>query len=217
MAAVKFTKHWVEALEPAEKRQVFFDSTQPGFALRLEPSGRRAFYVCYRMRGTTTKKWYFIGAWPQWTCEQARGEAKRLMAEVQAGNDPSQALREAKAVPTFETAMSQYKEEHFLQLSEKTIKLYDGYLHRIILPKLGKKRITDISRTDIAEIKVIMKDKPVAWNRCRSFLSTFSNGAKSRRYGNKTLILASLLNEIKKNFAESISLMVCAHATYAPA
>ena len=46
--AKRFTDAKIQFLKPADKRAVFFEDGGRGFGLRIEPSGRKSFFLEYR-------------------------------------------------------------------------------------------------------------------------------------------------------------------------
>ncbi|WP_237561033.1 Arm DNA-binding domain-containing protein, partial [Elioraea sp. Yellowstone] len=63
-----------------------YDDEVTGFGVFILRSGKRGFFLRYRIAGRERR--FTIGAWPTWSVTAAREEAKRLKREVDAGNDP---------------------------------------------------------------------------------------------------------------------------------
>jgi hypothetical protein len=72
---------------PANKADaIFFDDDMPGFGFRLRRSGnqvRRSFVAQYRARGRTRRM--LIGSIELFSAEQARAQAKKILASVAIG------------------------------------------------------------------------------------------------------------------------------------
>ena len=174
---MKFTKRSVEAIEPADKRQVFFDSELIGFALRVSPNGRKVFYYSYRPgkgRGIE-KKWVMIGAFPAWSIEQARNEAKSMAAKVQQGEDPALILREDKSALLMKDALPKFLEDHASKLKPKSAELYCCLADKYLIPAMGQIKAKDITRGHIAKLHKDMEGKPYMANRMIQVSNVFFN------------------------------------------
>ena len=174
---MKFTKRSVDAIEAAGKRQVFFDSELTGFALRVSPNGRKVFYYSYRPgkgRGVE-KKWVMIGAFPVWSVDQARNEAKNIAAKVQQGEDPAQTLREDKSALLIKDALSRFLEDHAAKLKPKSAELYCCLSDKYLIPATGQIKVKDVARIHIAKLHKEMAGKPYMANRMLQMASVFFN------------------------------------------
>src|SRR5829696_8099689 len=88
---LRLTKRAVDALEPTDKDQVFFDAELPGFGVKVTPAGRKVFLVQYRYppgrQGKNRR--YTIGAYGEaLTPDQARRIAVEVKGKLAAGKDP---------------------------------------------------------------------------------------------------------------------------------
>src|SRR5688572_23429121 len=81
--AQKLTKRVVDAVSPDDGRILVFDSELRGFGIRATPRGIM-FFVQYRVGGgrAAAKKRYSIGRYGPLTVDQARAEARRILAGV---------------------------------------------------------------------------------------------------------------------------------------
>ena len=83
----RITDAIVKALpKPAKGSRITYDAEVKGFGIRVTAAGARAFVLNYRVAGRERR--YTIGAFPNWSATAARGEAKRLKRETDAGHDP---------------------------------------------------------------------------------------------------------------------------------
>lgn len=78
-----------------------------GFLLRVYGSGKRTFFLNYRMPGGAGRRTR-VGNWPTFTYESASGRAHELRREIEAGRDPLAAKREARDTPTVEDLAQRY-------------------------------------------------------------------------------------------------------------
>ena len=68
---------------------LLWDDELIGFCCKATPAGKRAFFVQYRPRGSGQNiRRVHIGYHGKLTAAQARAQAKRLLGEANAGNDP---------------------------------------------------------------------------------------------------------------------------------
>src|SRR5437764_682237 len=113
----KLTDRIVKALAaPAIGSATIWDSGIRGFGLRIfaatprHPEGARSFFLNYRHDGTERR--YTIGAFPAWSVEAAREEARLLRRRIDRGEDPTRAKRERRQAPTLRDLIERYKSEH---------------------------------------------------------------------------------------------------------
>ena len=83
----KLTQTIVQRITPTAKRQKIKDLLFPGLLLRVEPSGKKTWYVDYR-RPNGKRTYHKIGSAEILTVAQARDAAQVFMASVTLGNDP---------------------------------------------------------------------------------------------------------------------------------
>ena len=181
---MKFTKKAIEAIEAAEKRQVFFDETFPGFALRVSEAGAKTFYYSYRAgkgRGAE-KKWVMLGRFPAMTVEQALAKAKGMAADVHQGTDPAKELRVEKAAITMEAALEKFTQIHVDKLKLETQKQYNAIKVRLLIPKLGKTRVKNVQHPDVAKLHYELRATPYLANRCIAVLSKFFSWCELNGY-----------------------------------
>ena len=156
MARTAITKAKVDKLRGGNRRRVFYDEKLPGFGVRVEPSGRRTYFVEYRAgRGRRyPKKRFTIASHGVMTAEQARAEAAKILARVRLGEDP-QAVRRAAASRTsqtsFETIAGRYI-ELVAKPSHKRWQETDRLLRVEAFPALGRRDITEIRRGEVAAL-----------------------------------------------------------------
>jgi len=89
----KLTKRAVDALSARERPYDVRDEDLRGFLLRVEPSGRKGFFLDYRLRGKRNR--YRLGVYPNLSIEGARAVAQAIAGDVARGTDP-QARRKAE-------------------------------------------------------------------------------------------------------------------------
>jgi hypothetical protein len=138
----KLTKKVVEKAAPDAMRDSFiWDSTLPGFGLRLYSSGARKYVVQYRTKGNRQRR-FALGAHGVLTTEQARDMARNILADVSRGRDPAAERRAAREAPTVRDLARDYLDRHAIPNKRPASVADDeAMLDRVILPKLGPAKL----------------------------------------------------------------------------
>lgn len=181
---MKFTKKSLDAIKPTGKRQVFFDDDLPGLAIRVSEIGRISFYYSYRTgKGrTAVKKWVHIGAYPNWTPENARQKVKDLAAQVTMGVDPADEAKEVKVGLTVADVIKVFRAQHInAKLKPSTQRLYGGIISTHIVPRLGKIMVKNVAHKDVARLHHELREAPYMANRTVAVLSKFFNWCEKKR------------------------------------
>jgi integrase len=167
MARKAITITVVDELEPGE---VIWDTKVAGFGVRRQKTAR--VYVLKRRIGGQ-QRWMAIGQHGSpWTPEKARKRARVLLGEISSGGDPAVLRDQEKASGTFEDLAQRYLAEHAkVHKKPRSVEGDETNLRLNILPSLGKRRITQITRSDIAKLHHGLREKPGAANRCLALLS----------------------------------------------
>src|SRR5271169_6233924 len=82
----KLTKRAIDALSVRERPYDVRDEDLRGFLVRVEPSGRKSFFLDYRLRGKRNR--YRLGVYPNLSAEGARAIAQAIAGDVARGTDP---------------------------------------------------------------------------------------------------------------------------------
>jgi integrase len=179
----KITIRSVAALHPG---QTLKDAELTGFEVRAREGGAKSYSVLYRVgRGREApQKRYTIGQHGSpWTPETARVAAKRVLGEVAHGKDPARARAEEKAAPTVAALAEQFMAEHAeAKRKASTAREYRRLLDHVVLPAIGKRRIDDVTRRDIAKFHHARRETPVEANRALAVTSTLFNFAERVGY-----------------------------------
>jgi len=142
----------IAAAEPPEKGQrLIFDEHRDaprGFALRITAAGGKAFILRYRIDGREHRA--TIGAWPTWPLERAREEARRLLLEIERGNDPLAEKRRRKDEPTVAELAEEWLEKYATGLArERDIR---GHMNTTIIPAIGNVKVSAVRRRHVIEL-----------------------------------------------------------------
>ena len=177
MIAEKLSKMVVERIKAADQDVVVWDNTLPGFGVRVKPSGVRSYIIQYRNRNTSTSRRLTIGQHgPLLTLDQAKKQARAMLADAMRGEDPVEIRKTARRAPSIADLAVDYLERHAVPKKRpKSVRDDRAMLDNIILPKLGAKKVDAIGRRDVEAIQVGMKDRPYQANRVLSLLSKMFN------------------------------------------
>ena len=94
MAHKDLSKKWtVEAIKPPrEGRADYFDTSLPGFGLRVNSKGVKSWFVFYRVPAGSDKgkqrRFTLEPRYPALGCKDARKRAGEIFAQVAEGGDP---------------------------------------------------------------------------------------------------------------------------------
>jgi integrase len=179
---MKFTAKTIAALTlPSGKADHFeWDDDLPRFGYRLRASGdkvARSWVVQYRHAGQSRKMTFD----PVLTLEQAKGEAKRILALVALGQDPATEKKRKAAADrhTFKALAEQYLEAKESVVRPRTFTEWKRYLEGPYFKSLHNKPVDQITRKDIAAclLEIAKKHGQIAMARARSALSAMFSWA----------------------------------------
>ena len=175
----KLTKRVVEAIAPPSDRDVIvWDTEIRGFGVRVWPSGKRAYFVKYRTREGRQRK-PTIGVHGIITAEQARDDARQWLAQAARGGDPADVKREAREAPTVAEFAERYLAKH-ARIHKKPSSLANDerLLTKRVLPALGRRKLNEVSREDVAGLHEELRSTPYEANRLLALLSKMFNLAE---------------------------------------
>ena len=87
--------------------EVVYDAALAGFAVRRQGSEVRTFLVRYRTVDGR-QRWHTIGRWGPLTPDQAREEARQVLARVAQGEDPAAEKKRRREAPTIAWLCDEY-------------------------------------------------------------------------------------------------------------
>jgi len=160
----KITKRLVEAAKPQDKDYIICDDDLAGFAVRILPSGRRSYIVQYRIGNRYRRM--SLGAHGVLTPEKARRMAFKVLAAVKDGEDPAGERSRARKACTVKELAERFDQEHIsVRLKPGTATEYRRNLRRFILPALGRLKVADVTRADVAKFHHDLRHIPYQANR----------------------------------------------------
>ena len=166
----RITKRAVDALCPAERERIVWDDDIKGFGVRVHPTGRKVYIVKYRHEGRSVK--VTIGAHGPVTPAAARAKAAEIVTLAKTGRDVAGKTPGSRGGATVADLAGRFMKEYAAaHLKPNTARLYRKIIENRILPRLGKRRVSDIGKKDVAGLHHEMRDVPGHANRTLSVLS----------------------------------------------
>jgi integrase len=174
MAARTITKTLVDGMQPGDQ---VFDSKVAGFGVRCQRAGR-SYFLKTRVRGQ--QQWLTIGRHGSpWTVETARREARSLLGQVADGADPAHERNTDRAAGTVDEFCNRYLADYAEPNKKpRSVASDRSNIGHHVRPALGRRKLTDVGRQDIAKLHADMKATPGAANRCLALLSKMFNLAE---------------------------------------
>jgi integrase len=135
----------------------YIDATLKGFAVRVSPSGVKAFTLVHGKERRREN----LGRWPQTSLASARKRAVEILAEKTLGG---------RSLPrmTFEEAYKLFKSLYEAKNRPKTVYETDRLITKHLMPKLRRKDLSDITTQDVAPIIEKLIGKP---GECKSLFT----------------------------------------------
>ena len=177
----KLTQRTIDAAKPSAKRYIIGDTDIPGFRLHVLPSGKKAFYLAYRVGGGrgATQREPKIGDWPAVKAEQARRIAADWFAEVRSGGDPAAKRRGVRQAPRMSELFDRYLSDHARPHKKpSSIANDERLLAKRLVPAFGHKKVAEIARADVADFHNSLTNTPYEANRALALLSKAFNLAE---------------------------------------
>jgi integrase len=155
------------------QRSYFYDSSTRGLALAISPAGKKVFILYRKIAGRPER--VTIGAYPDLTIDQARGEAARLNGAIARGENPASKRRVVRDEATLGELFATWLEHH-AKPNKKTWADDEGmFANHLNAWKVRK--ISDIRRMDIVSLHAHIGSKsgPYSANRIVELLSSMFN------------------------------------------
>ncbi len=173
----KITKSVVNSLPPGS---CIWDTQVIGFGVRRQKSSI-SYIVKTRIRGR--QRLITIGRHGSpWTPDQARREARRLLGLIAQGIDPAEERRKERAKRRVDEIWEEFVSEHVDKLKPRTREEYLRLYRLHIAPQLGRKRLADVTRDDVAALHKKMGQIPRTANFCLAVISPLMSWSEARGY-----------------------------------
>jgi integrase len=164
---VKLTELSVRKALPEAAAYCLWDTQQRGLALRVQPTGRKAWTVVYARHGRS--RWLYLGDGDAIGLGNARVLAAEAALAIAKGGDPAAERKAERGAGTFADLAGKYLEQHAKKYN-KSWRQADALIRRHALPRWGKLQATTITRADV---KALMGkiDAPIVANQTLTALS----------------------------------------------
>ena len=169
---MNFTKDAIERLvaSPDGKRRYVYDTKESGLLIQITKAGRKTFQVYKKHMGMPVR--VTLGTFPNKTIEKARKDARKVKADLDRGVNPNDTLREQRLEMTFADLFQEFM-ERYAKIKKKTWKEDQRYYDRHLTATLGRKKLSTITKKDIAAIhSMIGKEHQVHANRVFALISS---------------------------------------------
>jgi integrase len=177
LPTISITKRTVEAAAPVTaddgslRRTIYFDRTLTGFGLLVTVNSSKSFVVQYRAghgRAAPTRR-LTLGSFGALTPDEARAEAKRILADVARGKDPAAERAERRRRGAIGHELERIVEDWLRrdQAANRSRDEVERIMRREVLSVLGKRQIEEIRKRDLIELVegIVDRGAPVMANR----------------------------------------------------
>ncbi|MCH8947950.1 MAG: site-specific integrase [Acidobacteria bacterium] len=167
----RITEKTVKKLRPPQEgNAIVWDREIPGFGVRITSKGVVSFVLNYRLRARERR--YTIGRFPVLSPTAARNEAIKLRGNIQNGIDPLAQRADDRSAPTMVDLAHDYMERHAKPYKRpKSISSDRSMIDSLILPRLGRHKVSSVTRRDLENIHRQLKPTPYQANRVLALLS----------------------------------------------
>ncbi|MBF0169387.1 MAG: site-specific integrase [Alphaproteobacteria bacterium] len=181
MARAKITKRTVDSIDATDGKRVYvFDTDLSGFGLMVTPNGSKSYFAEYRHgsgRGAPTRR-VTIGTVSKLTPDEARNLAKQTIADATKGQDPASRKREQRESLSVRALAETFMKKHVnAKRKANTSALYQHVIDTIIVPHIGTKRATTVTKGEIARMHLDLSERPFLANRALAVVGSMYSWA----------------------------------------
>lgn len=145
---MRISKRALDNIETPTKTTFVWDDSLKGFGVKLFANGRKVFVVQNRLNGSVRR--YTIGQFGSpWSPDQARAKALQWLSELSQGIDPTAEANAKKREGKLADIIEPYLAEVSVRKKPTTQEIEKSLIKRHIVPLLGKKRISELTKRDI--------------------------------------------------------------------
>ena len=166
----KITKRAVDQLQGDGTETFYWDDDLPGFGVRIRSSGRKYYVAQFRADGRMRR--ITLGRHGAVSTETARRRAMAAISDAKGGGDPAAARDARRKAPTMKQLGKRFLEDYVPDhCKPSTAYEYGRSVKLFIEPRIGKRKVRDIKRSDIAELHHALRETPYQANRTLGVLS----------------------------------------------
>jgi integrase len=171
------TEKRVRDARPGTENRIEWDGEVKGLGLRITKAGAKSYVLSYRADGR--KRLMTMGRTSELRLAKARELAGEALVRVRGGADPLEEKTQRKTLPTVAEGVDQFFNEYVPKrkaigrMSDRTVKEYARQVNKYVLPKIGRRRIRDITKGDVE--RMLAPLPPIMANRVRALVSRLFN------------------------------------------
>jgi integrase len=160
----KLTNKIVADLPADGAERTLFDSSVPGFGLRVTVKGKKIWIARARSGGRRIK--VNLGTYPEKTLSAARAEAYAALRDIRDGKDPrAEKAARRRALEAGQTTVAALADRWLAEyvrpkLKDRTIADYERLVEQRIKPRLGALPVSVVSKSDIISFHASMANTP---------------------------------------------------------
>ena len=157
----------LDAIKPPRSgREEYWDEDVRGLGIRMSASGRRTWFLMYRVAGDKRLRRATFGVYPTLTLADARQLARSDLRLAAKGKDPAAARKEKRNADTFGELADQYMERYAKKKKRSWFK-DEQALNRDLLPRFKHRKADSITRREILQLLEEIADRgaPIGANR----------------------------------------------------
>lgn len=174
----KLTARVIAGIKPNGTDFDVRDTEVRGFHVRVTKAGERLYRFQYR-RPDGSRPVLTLGKASELTTDEARKLALSHFLAVGGGNDPAKARTDWAAAPTMDDLWSRYEAERLkIKNRPRTVEEYTRNWKTHARPRLGKLKVSEVSRADVNAVIAAMGAKRTTANRVVALLSVMFNFAR---------------------------------------
>ena len=172
---MKLTKRVIDAASyqgSGNARCVLWDNEVAGFGVRIFPSGKKSFLLSYRTQGR--KRLMTIGAYGVLTLDQARIQARSLLAKVETEDADPLAERQHEALGETMRELCAIYLDRYAKPHKKSWREDERRINNRLLPRWGDLKAKAIHRADVAALHAEIgakEGKPYEANRTLALIA----------------------------------------------
>lgn len=189
----KLTKRVIDEAEPKAERYHIQDTEIPGYALRVYPTGRKAYVVDYREQDSGRRRCITVGDAAIITPDNARLKALEIRRQVADGKSPQEERTNNREKPLFKDFVEEYFEWAKDEKKDSSIGSDRSLCKCHLVPEFGTRRVNSFTKEDAQALhrkitkcsRISKKPAPIAANHAIKLFSKMMNLCEDWSYREK--------------------------------
>ncbi|WP_306253161.1 site-specific integrase [Parvularcula sp. IMCC14364] len=198
MPTLKLTKHAIDNHPVSTRDSYLWDDQVSGFGVKVTPKGTKVYLLQYRIggrKGRTRRVTIGTHGKDGLTLAKARKEASLLRDKIRTGVDPRADADRRKETPSFADAYQAYADYQIergkrrpkgsrsrIGWKPRTAKENQRLAEKFLLPRFGKRLVSEIEKSDIAKLHAGLVETPRQANLCLQLLGGMHNWLVKQGY-----------------------------------